>query len=77
MPRCNFCDPLLDLTRRTRAPAGSAEAATAMGIASACPACGAALDFGVCTPLVRREVMRAIADWASAPTRERHKPMTP
>lgn len=62
MPRCNFCDPLLDLTRRMRAPDGSAEAATAMGMASACPACGAFLNFGLCTPAVRSEVMRRIAD---------------
>ena len=66
MPRCNFCDPLLDLTRRERAPQGSAAGATAMGMASACPACGAALNFGLCTPPIRREVMREIAGWPPA-----------
>lgn len=62
MPRCTFCDPLLDLTRHRRAPVGSVEAETAMGMAGACPACGAFLNFGRCTPTVRSEVMRRIAD---------------
>ena len=62
MPKCTFCDPLLGLTRRARAPEGSAEAATAMGMASACPACGAFLNFGLCTSPVRRELMAALAD---------------
>lgn len=59
MPRCIFCQPILDPTTRMRASQGSADAATTVSMARACPACHAELDFGPCHRFGARSCARS------------------
>ena len=65
MPQCNVCDSILDLSRRLRAPEGSAPEGEKMGMAATCPACRAFLDFGCCTPEGFRQIKGELAAGAA------------